>query len=73
MEQVMNKIKQIGFTQVEGILALAIAVVGVGGATGWILNIVKLCHSSFQPINPLLVLRFIGVLVAPLGAILGYI
>ena len=69
----MNRIKQVGFTAIEAILALVVAVVGIGGATGWVLNIVKLCHSSFQPVTPLIVLRMIGVFMAPLGAILGFI
>lgn len=39
---------------------------------GWIANIVKLVSSSFDLSNWLTVLRFIGIFVAPAGAVLGY-
>ena len=69
----MNRIKQAGFTVVEVTVAIVAAIVGIGGATGWVLNIVKLCGSSSQPVEPLVVLRCVGVLVVPLGCVLGYI
>lgn len=42
---------------------------------GWVLNIIKILGMNFDPnnISMLLVLRLIGVIVAPLGAVLGYI
>lgn len=40
---------------------------------GWVSNIIAIVHASSDPLNPLLVLRFLGVLVAPLGAVLGYV
>ena len=40
---------------------------------GWINNIVILAGSTFDPITGLLVLRAIGVFVAPLGVVLGYV
>jgi hypothetical protein len=40
---------------------------------GWIMNIVEIVTSSFDPITGLLVLRCIGVFLFPLGAILGYV
>lgn len=45
------------------------------GALGWVLNIVKILGMDFDPnnISMMLVLRLIGVIVAPLGAVLGYI
>lgn len=49
-------------------LALIIAI-----ATGWIMNIVSIAHSNFNDITGLLVLRVIGVFVAPLGVVLGFI
>lgn len=39
---------------------------------GWIMNIAAIVHSDFGSVTPLLVLRFIGVFVVPLGTILGY-
>lgn len=40
---------------------------------GWIANIVTIAHSNFNDITGLLVLRVVGIFVAPLGTILGYI
>jgi hypothetical protein len=40
---------------------------------GWILNIVTLAQSSFDVLTGMLVLRVVGIFVAPLGAVLGYI
>ncbi len=41
-------------------------------AGGWIANIVKLCGSSFDHFDGMLIARGIGIFVAPLGAVLGY-
>jgi len=38
---------------------------------GWILNIVKLAGMNFDHINGMMVLRVIGIFMAPLGAVLG--
>jgi len=50
-------------------------VVGIGivllGILGWGMNLVAIAQSDF--INGLVILRVVGVFIAPLGAILGYI
>lgn len=69
----MNRIKQSGFTVIEAIFALIVLTVGIGGAVGWVKNIIKIAGSSFQPLLPLVVIRIIGVFIVPLGAVLGYI
>lgn len=38
---------------------------------GWVMNIFKLC-ANHEVINPLFILRIAGILLAPLGAVLGY-
>jgi hypothetical protein len=40
---------------------------------GWINNIVILFHSSFATITGELVLRTVGIFVAPLGVVMGYL
>ena len=40
---------------------------------GWVMNIITLAHSSFEPLTGLVVLRVVGIFVAPLGTILGFI
>ena len=61
--------KQLGFT----IVKLLIVVVGVLGFGGWIANIVKLIGSNFDPLTGMVIARAIGVFVAPLGAVLGFL
>lgn len=52
------------------IVVLAIVLTGIGG---WIANIVKLIDSDFARMSGLSVMRVIGVFVAPLGAVLGFL
>jgi len=52
---------------------LFVFVLMVAGVGGWIANIVKLTDMAFDPLTGMVVLRFIGIFVAPLGAVLGFI
>lgn len=45
----------------------------LAGIIGWIANSVQLVHTINDPITVLMVLKCIGILAAPLGAVLGYI
>jgi hypothetical protein len=65
--------KQNGFTSIEGIIVLFYLVVIIGGGYGWIANVVKLFGADFANITGVLVLRCIGVIAAPLGAVMGYL
>ena len=47
--------------------------VGVFAIYGWVENILKLVHMNFDPITGMGVLRAIGVVLAPLGVVLGYV
>ena len=38
---------------------------------GYVMNIVSILNTSFEPMTTLLVLRLIGIFVAPLGSALG--
>lgn len=55
--------------------ALAWMVIVIGGIVGWVMNIVQLVQLAQLDggINGLFVLKALGVIVAPLGAILGYV
>lgn len=57
---------------VSGQLALVLLIVALVGAWGWISNIIKLASMDFGGVTGMLVLRAIGVFVAPLGAVLGF-
>mgnify|MGYP003341023507 CR=1 FL=1 len=45
----------------------------VAATYGWVMNIVQLYHSSFSEITGQLILRVIGIFVAPLGSVMGYL
>lgn len=58
---------QKGFT----LLQLMLTTVVMTGVLGWILNIVEL--AKLTEFSGMVVLRAIGIPVAPLGAVLGFI
>ena len=61
--------KQLGYTLTEIIVVLLI----MFGGGGWVWNIVKIASADFSDITGMLILRIIGIFVAPLGAVLGYL
>jgi len=63
---------QMGFTAPE-LLAVIIGIVIAVGAVGWVRNIVKIVGSDFAEITGMLVMRIVGVFIAPLGSILGFL
>lgn len=40
---------------------------------GWIANIITIAHSNFSELTGILVLRVVGIFVAPIGVIMGYV
>ena len=60
---------QRGFTIIELFVVLLI----LGGFIGWVLNIVKIVQTGFDVITGMFIARCIGVFVAPLGAVLGFL
>ena len=60
--------KQRGFTATE---VLVVALLLVGGL-GWVWNIVKLSAMCCE-VSGMLLLRVVGIFIAPLGAILGFL
>lgn len=61
--------KQRGYLAIH----MTVAVVFLLGLGGWIANIVKLIGSGFDPLTGMVVARAIGIFVAPLGAVLGFL
>jgi hypothetical protein len=55
----------------SGIILYLLMLVGLG--VGWILNIVKLVEHINDPVTMMLILRGAGILVPPLGGVLGYL
>ena len=52
---------------------LAIIGLWIAGIVGWVMNIITLYHMSFATINGELVLRLVGIFVAPIGSIMGFL
>ncbi len=60
--------------KIKGIVALSLVMVTlIACATGWVMNIVKLCGDDFDPISKAEVIRVIGIPVTPVGIITGFI
>lgn len=53
-----------------GVFAVLLIVAAIGG---WIANVVKLVHMDMGSITGMLVVRAIGVVMAPLGSVLGFL
>jgi hypothetical protein len=62
-----------GFQTAGVVAVLLYLTLIIGGGYGWIANVVKLFHADFGHITGELVLRGIGVIAVPLGAIMGYL
>jgi hypothetical protein len=52
-------------------LPLTVMAVAIALCIGWILNIIAICHSDFASLTGVLVLRVVGIFLAPLGGIMG--
>ena len=52
---------------------IAVTTVVIASIVGWILNVIAIFGSSFDPLTGVVVLRCIGVFVPPIGAVMGYI
>jgi hypothetical protein len=50
----------------------SVAVLSIAGVIGWLINIAKLVSGNME-ITGEFILRIIGIFVAPLGAIMGYL
>lgn len=61
--------KERGFTTLE----LIVAVIFVLGFGGWINNIVILVNTPLDPLTMEIVLRLVGILMVPLGMVMGFL
>lgn len=60
---------QKGFTLAEVVFVLVFLI----AAWGWTWNIIKVAGSDFSVLTGMLVLRVIGIFVAPLGVVMGFL
>lgn len=40
---------------------------------GWVLNVIEIWHTVDNPITAKFVLRVVGIFIAPIGAVLGFL
>ena len=59
--------------QGHAVIALVFILLWVAAVFGWVLNIVEVFNTVNLPVTAMFILRCIGIFVAPLGAILGYV
>lgn len=45
----------------------------LAGCIGWIRNLIQLFSASFDPLTGEVVLKIIGIFIAPLGAVMGWV
>lgn len=55
-----------------GTVVIAFMLIWAAAIIGWCMNIWKIAMALNEPITGLFVFRCIGVVAAPIGAILGY-
>ncbi len=60
--------KGLGMFGVLAMLTLWLAV-----AIGWILNIIAIVHAVSGPFTTMLAVRLLGVVVVPLGGVMGWV
>jgi hypothetical protein len=65
--------KQKGFAEYFSLFSLFMLAIFLLGAVGWVWNIVKIIGTGFDVLTGMLIARCIGVFIAPLGAVLGYL
>lgn len=51
---------------------LVVVLIWLAAVGGWIANIVKIVGTISDPITGMFILRCVGIIAAPLGAVLGY-
>jgi hypothetical protein len=59
--------------KVSFVPSLLVIVVAILGFVGWVMNIMTIAGSSFNDLTGLLILRVVGIFIAPMGAVLGWI
>lgn len=65
--------RQLGFTLPELIATVVVLGVGLAAVWGYIWNIIKLVAIVDGGVTGMLILRAVGLVVVPLGCIVGYL
>jgi len=54
------------------LIGLFYLLIVISGTIGWFLNLYKIAISDFSILTGMLVLRVVGIFIAPIGAVLGF-
>ena len=57
----------------EVLVVLVYFLLVLGGSIGWVHNVIVVARSDFSSIDGMTVVRVIGIPVAPVGAVFGWI
>jgi hypothetical protein len=56
-----------------GLAALLAVTITTGSVVGWVRNVIAVAHSDFNHVDGELVVRVVGIPMAPVGAVMGWI
>jgi hypothetical protein len=58
-----------------GAIFLIVIVVALFGAAGygWVMNLVAIAKANFSQVDGMIILRVVGIFIAPIGVVLGYL
>lgn len=59
-------------TTVDWIIGISYLLILLAILVGWVLNIVNIFKSDFD-LDGVLILQVVGIFIAPLGAVMGYL
>lgn len=54
-------------------LLIGYMLIGLGAFVGWVLNIMAIVHGIDAGLTTKMIIRIVGLFVAPLGAVMGYL
>jgi len=60
-------------SSLSGLVIFGYCLLVFGGSIGWVRNIIAVAHSDFSSIDGMTVIRVIGMPLAPVGAVFGWI
>lgn len=56
----------------DWVIPTGMILLGLLGFIGWVMNIVAIAHQCCTPLTGVMVLRIVGIFIAPLGSVMGW-
>ena len=57
----------------NGLVVLPFILLAIAAVVGWIANVCQIVHALNLPITGMFIFKCVGVIVAPLGVVLGWV